>query len=605
MPNNSKRKASEIDDGDSPELTKKEKRLLAKEKAKEFGRRDKARIEEHAAKRQGHSVRQLDAEPKRKKTKLESNEPIKATGKQRKKTASDSAKYANISKNTPVQSISTPTVVRTQQVFPPQPPVATYSATSVPTKNTANPILGAIDPLLLVHHEEEQKIQIEHLRVQQQQQVNRLSVLLSPAAGTSTTTTIPVMKKVPPASNNNDHYMPPPTSLQEQISQQVLVNVRDFDDNDKSDEDVLLDDDNHEESLAVDDNAEIIDPPIHDNRNNLELQKQKPNHRFLMSMIPLLIIVTIYITAPSFDEEEKTSSDVVNEPQCFFDSETEDAGICSESSYDGFPCPVGGLCENGKLTDCPNKFQDLSDKGDQCILIEKYSLMVTTITNDLVNHAFKSCNKFAEPIEYAMLKREHSEILVEESRELIDAMKCEGYRIYGEDDSLYLGLPENFNLNLPFYCKFGDAAHSILETIGSLLLNIISIIVINFWGLLTNYPKLSGSGLFGFGFFLVVRKRRVKREQRERKIDQLRGKTDNLLKGKPTVGHIVLHIRDEIANELYPHSRKQRQVLINEIWPKIVYSVQHDTRVRKTKRIVDGKSRDVWQWVAVETPIQN
>ena len=70
------------------------------------------------------------------------------------------------------------------------------------------------------------------------------------------------------------------------------------------------------------------------------------------------------------------------------------------------------------------------------------------------------------------------------------------------------------------------------------------------------------------------------------------------------MGHIVLHIRDGIAMQLYPHSRKERQSLINEIWPKIVNMVQYDTRVRKTKKMVDGKPRDVWQWVAVETPVQ-
>jgi len=663
MPNSSsKRKASEIAQCDSPEptreLTKREKLLLAKGRAQEFARRDKARIDDHAAKKQDHTVRQLDddnsnnfAEPKRKKKKIESNEPIKTNRKllqkQRKKKASENAqifaardkarleqaKSANTSKTTPAQSIAAATAFHAKQVLPPPPPVATYSTTSVSIQNTANQILGAADPFLLVQHEEEQKqkqkIPMEHLRLQQQsrlkekyeqhqeqQKVIRLSDLLSPATSTPLTTTMPVMKIVPAASNNNedddddddDDYMSPPTELQEQISQLVLVNARDFDDDDKSDEDVLLDDDDQEGPSAVDINAELTNSPIHDNDNNLELQKKKPNRFLHMTTITLLItiiFIVLMVPAPSFDEAEKTSSSVVNEPQCFFDSESGDEGICSENSDDGIPCPVGGLCEGGKLTDCPNKFQDLSDKGDQCILSEKYLSMVVTITNDLVNHASKSCNKFAEPTEYALLKREHPEILVEESRELIDVLKCEGYRIYEEDDSLYLGLPENFNLNLPSYCKLGDAVHSILETIGSLLWNIISIIVINFWGLLTNYPKLSGSGLFVFGSFLVYRKRRARREQRERKIDQLRGKTYSLLKGSPNpTPHIVLHIRDEFAMQLYPHSRKKRQVLITEIWPRIVNSVKYDTRVRKTKRMVDGNTRDVWQWVAVETPIQ-
>ena len=640
MPNpSSKRKADEIADADAPEpktkLTKKERMAAARANIQQFAERDKAKVE--AAKAKKLNPQQFDddeaviAEPKKKKKKIEPSSAKSPTKKEMKESAK---KFAARDKANLIAAAKAASPV------PKAPPAASAqrlpAAPPVAAKN-----LGGIDPVLLAKYQEQEQLRLqqqEQLRLDQQsrlqeqygqqQNTSRLCNLLSPAAeqnvavhatvglATSVTTTMPVSSQL--MDDDDDDYVPPPPALMQQISQQVLLNERDLPDGNDDDCIFLVDDNVQEGSPVADTHAGIQDPPI-------ELQKQAARwiswgQVFFLILIVSIISVVAHIPdspTPSLKEVEETSSnEVVNDSQCFLDSEVPDIDPESEDEYiascsesnNGVTCPSGGVCEGGKLVDCRNKFQDVSKKGDGCILSEKYLPMGMTITNELVSHASRNCNKYPETIKYDILKDKHPDILVDGSPELIDALEGLGYQIYRKEDGLYLDLPESFNLNLPGYCQLGDAGHWLLENVGLFLWNIINIVLTtfwyNFWGLVSNYPKLVGPGLVVFVFFLMYRKRRAKKEQREIDIVKLRKMTYDTLKAGSSTSHIVLHIRDEIAHTIHPISRKQRQVLITEIWPKIVNVVKYDTRVRKTKRVVDGNARDVWQWVAAETPIK-
>jgi hypothetical protein len=644
MPNpSSKRKADEIADADAPEpktkLTKKERVAAARANIQQFAERDKAKVE--AAK--ANKVNPDDdndaviAQPKTKKKKIEPSSSSSSKEQKKMEMKESAKKFAARDKaNLKAAKAASPVPKKA-------PPAA---ASTQPVAAAQN--FGGIDPMLLAQYQQEQEQlrlqQQEQLRLQQQEQLreqlrldqqsrlqeqhgqqqntSRLCNLLSPSGGqnaahattaglaTSVTTTMPV------ASNNDDDddddYVPPPPALMQQISMQVLLNERALPDGNDDDDNVFLEDDDVQERSPVADNhTGIQDPPI-------DLQKQKAGWIswgqvfFLILIVSIISLVANIPDSPTPSIKEVESNAIVNDSQCFLDSEVPDIDPESEDEYiascsgrnDGVTCPSGGVCEGGKLIDCRNMFQDVSKKGDRCILSEKYLSMGMTITNELVNHASRNCNKYPEPIKYDMLKNEHPDILVEESQELIDALEGHGYQIYKKDDGLYLELPEKFNLNLPGYCQLGDAGHWLLENVGLFLWNIMNIVLANFWGLVTNYPMLAGPGLFVFLCVLTYRKRRAKKEQREIDIVKLRKMTYDTLKAGSNTSHIVLHIRDEIAHTIHPISRKQRQVLITEIWPKIVNVVKYDTRVRKTKRVVDGNTRDVWQWVAAETPIK-
>jgi hypothetical protein len=618
-----------------PSSSKEQKKMEMKESAKKFAARDKANL--MAAAKAASPVPK--APPAASAQILPPAPPVAAA-----KAASP------VPKAPPAASA---------QILPPAPPVAAAKAASPvpkappaalaqispPAPPVAAKNLGGIDPVLLAKYGQQQ----EQLRLQQQEQLrldqqsrlqeqygqqqntSRLCNLLSPAAeqnvavhataglATSVTTTMPVSSQPMDDDDDDDDYVPPPPALMQQISQQVLLNERDLPADNDDDDIFLQDDDVQEGSLVADTHAEIQDPPI-------ELQEQTARWFSCGQVFFLILIISIISVVanipdsptPSFKEVEETSSNevVVNDSQCFLDSEVPDIDPESEDEYiascsesnNGVTCPSGGVCEGGKLVDCRNMFQDVSKKGDRCILSEKYLSMGMTITNELVSHASRKCNKYPEPIKYDMLKDKHPDILVDGSQEFIDALEGHGYQIDKKKDGLYLDLPENFNLNLPGYCQLGDAGHWLLEKVGLFLWNITSIVLTtfwyNFWGLVTNYPMLAGPGLCVFVCVLMYCKRRAKKEQREIDTVKLRNMTYDTLKAGSNTSHIVLHIRDEIAHTIHPISRKQRQILITEIWPKVVYVVKYDTRVRKTKRVVDGNTRDVWQWVAAETPIK-
>lgn len=470
--------------------------------------------------------------------------------------------------------------------------------------------------------------QQSRLKGEQQQKLDHLSNLLTSkrsgvnaydaGASFSAFPKVPVEKKLPvirktsPVAYTNgeddsdgDNDMPPPLppGLQTQISQQVLTNARD-DRYEKDGYDPLIEgallngDDEEEESPDVEINAGSTDAVVHDRFNNVRM-----NWFRWIAIIVALSSFWVFMTLPEpfFNEVMETSNTGVDDQQCVFDPEAGNEGVCSVNIRKGIPCPRGGVCNGGLLIECPNTFQEMSEEKDQCTLSEKYLPMKIIITDELVNRASRNCNMFTAPVEYDSLKSEHSESMVELSLALIDALECEGYRtLEDEEGRLYLDLPEGFILHLPLYCNLGNFSHSLFGTIGNLLWNVITVFLTNVWGLLKFFPKFSLVAFFVLGCFGVNRRRRAKREQRERDIELLREMAYKYLKGNPNTAHVILHVRDAITMELHPNSRKERQILNTNIWPRIVTHLKDDTRVRKKNRIIDGNTRETQQWAAAE-----
>mmetsp|Transcript_18733 Transcript_18733/g.21692 ORF Transcript_18733/g.21692 Transcript_18733/m.21692 type:complete len:87 (+) Transcript_18733:116-376(+) len=85
------------------------------------------------------------------------------------------------------------------------------------------------------------------------------------------------------------------------------------------------------------------------------------------------------------------------------------------------------------------------------------------------------------------------------------------------------------------------------------------------WGFLKNYPKCSS---WTFVVLLIARfihNRRAKHEKRESDTALLREKAYTYLQTHSGTAHQIVHVNDDITNEVYPNSRKQRQLLNSEI----------------------------------------
>jgi hypothetical protein len=118
------------------------------------------------------------------------------------------------------------------------------------------------------------------------------------------------------------------------------------------------------------------------------------------------------------------------------------------------------------------------------------------------------------------------------------------------------------------------------------------------WACFNAYPFASLVGLLVV--FIVKSGREFQRYRSKlvRDIAEARQMVYTVLKQSPSESHIVLHIRDELAMTLFPNGKSQRRYLIKDVWPRLVPDFQQDNRVRKSKKVIGGKPRDVWQWVA-------
>ena len=406
-----------------------------------------------------------------------------------------------------------------------------------------------------------------------------------------------------------------------QMTQQVLTNAQD----NRYEQEHYHDPSSIENDSMNGDNAE----QLHDDAINTESTNDAAMHNNALNFIPtnffrLIAFLVVCIVLGSFlsplellsnevtdahitRNDEPLSNEVTDanitrndDRTCYYhpgDMEKED--FCSENNGNMVPCPRGGICSGGILIKCSNVFQDLSEAEDRCTLSKKYLPMTKVITEELVNAASAKCSLFTDPVDYDSLQTKYPEIMVERNLELIKALECEGFRSHQDEEGrLYLNLPEDFVLNLPLYCKLGEAASSLFEAIGYVLWKVTTFFLTNIWGFLKNYPKVSIVVFVGFLFFCAVHKRGVKREKRERDTELMRKMAYEFLETHSSSAHQILHVRDDCTNELYPNSRKQRQILNNDIWPRVVTNLKYDTRVRKTTRMSDGNVRDMWQWAA-------
>jgi hypothetical protein len=166
------------------------------------------------------------------------------------------------------------------------------------------------------------------------------------------------------------------------------------------------------------------------------------------------------------------------------------------------------------------------------------------------------------------------------------------------DDGLYIGLSEDYPLRVPLWCRVTKFVKGALGFFGSLFVVWFHSLLSVMYACLSAYPIFS---LVGLVVLLIVKRGRDYRAYRSklvRDIAQVRLMTYELLQENSSQAHVALHIRDEIAMTRYPDSKLERQYLIKDVWPRVVPDFQQDNRVRKSKKVIEGKPRDVWQWVA-------
>lgn len=412
---------------------------------------------------------------------------------------------------------------------------------------------------------------------------------------------------------NEEDMPPPPPALMAQVSQQVLLNVQNENENLASPVSIRYERHNEgeQDQVIAGDNNEIPHP-MPNAGNDDHLQATKPKTRWLQKISSVIVVgvALLYtiIVIPTPSTEESLSPGVVVPEQhfCYLNSDSEKEEGCLNDS-DGSECPKGGVCEGGALMACNNIFQDVSDRGDKCVLGEDYLEMKAALMNQLLSHASQICDQSSKPsFKYAMLQKEQPSVLEDESGDLVEALINEGFVVH-EGDGLRIGLPEGFKVKLPIYCILGNIGQLVLQEVGLLILGILRITSSNLVGFVSTYPKLSIVISVLLFCFSAYRRYRSAKKKRQEDISRTRTITYKTLEESCGVEHCAIHIRDEIAMALYPNSKNLRLELQKSVWPKVVDDVKRDTRVRKFQTFnKDGKTRDMWQWVAAtKTPSQS
>ena len=634
-----KRKANDMSPGEPQEkLTKKAKLKLARERAAQFAQRDKERIE---SRKSPKPTAPPKVKPKVAKNIVEkkpvATKPVKVATKsvhkltlaERRKIASENAKEfaardraglefkKKVASPSPMEGVEH-TQVPSSAVYPPLIPGI------VPNQQTFG---AAIDPNQVAEYERMRQMQYlvmqQQMATQQQQELMQQHAAaakqkLSPAAAQRQVSGIS-RKNAAIASEsvddnnfvgemNEEDLPPPPPALMAQVSQQVLFNAKNEDADDANP--VSTEDEGQyggkEDQTIADDNSKV-------------------KTRWISKMTAVFIVgaavvsIILMVPTPSFTENMPSLPDdtmIPKEPLCFLSSDSEFEGeyeeACSNGSG-GIQCPTGGVCEGGKLVACENDYQAVSDRGGKCVLDDSFIAMKTALINQLVSHASQICEQSSKPsFKYTMLQKELQPtnvedeiILADESEDLVKALIDEGFVVY-ERDGLYVGLPEDFEVNLPIYCFLGNVGQWLLQELGLLLLGILRFASSNLLGFVSSYPTPSGVILFLLLVVTKFRQRRAAKKKRHEDIIRTRNIAYKTLEESCGVEHCVSHIRDEIAMAMYPDSKKLKRELQKYVWPKIVDDVKRDTRVRKFQQFnKDGKTRDMWQWTAAsKTPIK-
>jgi hypothetical protein len=470
-----------------------------------------------------------------------------------------------------------------------------------------------------------------------------------PQAASKATTTV-TKKKSSRSSSKKSSSMPPPPApsvaqddsdddddedvsppgLMAQISQQVVANAE----ADKLNRpppyteppSASLDDSATEETAEDDSGRE--DPRAYLERTQ-KLYKRATFALYIMGIVGVLgALYFSLLQYASFDLDvvgDVISGIIVKFEQitprekvpCYFSSpfngESADKSFCPDG---GIPCPTGGVCELGKFLKCQNRYQQINKTKDGCENTSQYNMITAKLQTKLESesiHALGCDQKDEMPIFfYSELLKLYPADLVELNTDLIGMLLEDGYPIeLGEDpthqgaDGVTIGLPEGYELGLPVHCRLRKGLSSfakwILNEIGTSIKKVSTATFSFAWVVVSAYPLWSVVGFLVVTIILKLQKRRAKRAKLVLDTANLRHQTYNLLKDTRDEIHVVLHVRDHIVNDLFPNSRKDREYLIREAWPKVVLDVKLDNRVRKSQQKYDGKIRDVWQWVAQPT----
>jgi hypothetical protein len=362
-----------------------------------------------------------------------------------------------------------------------------------------------------------------------------------------------------------------------------------------------------------------------------------------LSLSMLLFLITSLIVPTKNDshvsvaiESNDTSPMSTNKIPCFynvgFGGENEEMDLPCKNPVD---CPAYGRCEGGKLIDClledipwkGKSFYVPSESGDKCIPSSSASEAMGHLKDVLiglsVDYVCRSniglgpvCRVPMENIcandaaitfdsnsvaTVANLTSTEMDVLLRHLVENVDIVQHE--KKDGDSIVHFVGLSQeyiNTKLPIPTACYVRMLAWDFIRIFSASIYGAIKVLLFLLWSITVSNPiPTFVLGAVSYGIFWVYQKRS--------KVIALRkesSKIQNIAYDKLIMdcnegeGYAALHLRDEIAHELYPEPCSARTRFNAVVWPRVVVLVRSDNRVTKTRKTIGGKSLEWWEWVA-------
>mmetsp|Transcript_3495 Transcript_3495/g.6613 ORF Transcript_3495/g.6613 Transcript_3495/m.6613 type:complete len:723 (+) Transcript_3495:63-2231(+) len=297
-------------------------------------------------------------------------------------------------------------------------------------------------------------------------------------------------------------------------------------------------------------------------------------------------------------------------------------------------CPPFGRCEGGKLVDCRlediswngTPFYEPSETGDKCIPSSSASQAMMHLNKTLIDLSVEYvcrsyiglgpiCRVPLEEISADGSITFHSQtvaeilnftygemnVLLKQIEDNQDIVQHE--KDYGDTVVRVVGLSQEYidtKLTLPLPCYLRILAWDFSRIISTFVYGVLKVFFTLIWSITVSKPIATFSlGAVMYLIFWVYHKRSkvVGLRKESSKIQNIA--YDKLIMDcNEGEGYAALHLRDEIAHELYPEQCSARTRFNSVVWPRVVVLIRSDNRVIKTRKTIGGKSLEWWEWVA-------
>lgn len=354
----------------------------------------------------------------------------------------------------------------------------------------------------------------------------------------------------------------------------------------------------------------------------------------LLFLITSLILPTndSHMSVPTGDNV--TTSFSTNTTPCYsnfgFGGENEEMDLPCKDPVD---CPVFGRCEGGKLVDCllqdiswdGESFYVPSESGDKCVPSPNASQAMVHLQNVLIDLSVEYvcrsniglgpvCRVPTEDIfangaitfdsksvgKIANFTLAEMDILLKhiKNEDIIYDERKDGDIIFH-----VVGLSQEYvttKLPIPLACYLRMLAWDVFRLLSAFLYGGIKMFLSLIWSITVSSPI--PTFFFGTALYLIFwvyhKRSKIAGLRKESSKIQNIAYDKLIMDCNEGEGYAALHLRDEIAHELYPEPCSARARFNTIVWPRVVALVRSDNRVIKTRKTIGGKSLEWWEWVA-------